>query len=244
MRNLILFLVALVCVTAHAQFKPTPYDTNNDATARAFVASQIGAQVAGSNYLNAQQVGAQIGGSNYTTSAQIAGSNFLNAAQVGTQIGGSNYWTIASTNLFTGTNGLVGTTTNNPIQAGLVGEYTNKVIGFGSRVSLTSNVTATVTSFVLTPGDWDVEGLVTFTDIGSTIISSPNAGISPQVAVISAAGDSVFSGVLVGVGADSLTIPRTRVYTPTNCTVFLLANLTFTGGTPGAYGTMSARRVR
>lgn len=56
MKNIILFLVSLVCVTAHAQFKPTPYDTNNDATARAFVASQIGAQVAGSNYVSLPNV--------------------------------------------------------------------------------------------------------------------------------------------------------------------------------------------
>lgn len=117
MKYLISVLACLVAFAASAQFKPTPYDTNNDATARAFVTSQIGSQVAGSNYLNAQQVGSQvagsnylnaqqvgsqIGGSNYTTSSQIAGSNYLNAAAAGSQIAGSNYSSKAdATNIVT-----------------------------------------------------------------------------------------------------------------------------------------------
>lgn len=104
MKIIISFFIALLVCTAHAQFKPTPYDTNTDATAQAFVASQIGAQVGGSNYTTGAQIAgsnyttsAQIAGSNYTTSTQIAGSNFQNSAQVtasvGAQVGGSNYLT-------------------------------------------------------------------------------------------------------------------------------------------------------
>jgi hypothetical protein len=91
MKKLISILFCVVAFSAAAQFKPTPYDTNSDAVARAFVAGQIGAQVgpSGSNFLNAAGVGTQIGGSNYLT-----------AATAGTQIGGSNYIAYATATIY------------------------------------------------------------------------------------------------------------------------------------------------
>lgn len=51
MKNLLIVLCAITCSSAMAQFKPTAYDTNTDAVAQAFVRSQIGSQVAQSNFL-------------------------------------------------------------------------------------------------------------------------------------------------------------------------------------------------
>jgi len=89
MKTLVLSIIITVVlgIDAAAAIFPTPYDTNTDAVARGFVTSQIGGQVAGSNYTTS----AQIAGSNYTTSAQIAGSNYTTSAQ----IAGSNYTTSA-----------------------------------------------------------------------------------------------------------------------------------------------------
>lgn len=142
---------------------------------------------------------------------------------------------------FTATNGVYGLT--NEALPGVVGEYTNRVVNFGGRVFLSSNVVASVTSFTLTPGDWDVEAQATFTTSGSVVIQE-TANISAQTAALAGTGIQIFGSYTNGVGADTLTIPRFRLLTATNCPVFLTVNLQFINGAPAAYGNMSARRMR
>ena len=63
-----------------------------------------------------------------------------------------------STGVVTLANGLAGVTTNSNAAAGIVGEYISSSIASGSAVSLTTGVSANVTSISLTAGDWEVYG--------------------------------------------------------------------------------------
>src|SRR3989304_2866533 len=76
------------------------------------------------------------------------------------------------------TTGIVGTTTNNNVQAGSVGEYVESIVLFASATALTTNTAKTVTSISLTAGDWDVIGNVAFTGGTTTNVTAFRNGIS------------------------------------------------------------------
>jgi hypothetical protein len=148
--------------------------------------------------------------------------------------------------------GVPGTTTNNNATAGDVGEFQVSTVATPG-VSLSNNVTANVTSFSLTAGDWQLTAQVDFalTGVTSTVFQS---------------GFSLTTGVLPtqpggsGLGADPLLISAsnfvtitathgqvlktTRLSIAAPTTVFLVTRLTFSVGTATAFGTLSARRMR
>lgn len=149
---------------------------------------------------------------------------------------------------FTSTAEIIGTDTNNNADAGSVGELISSTVPSGSAVAVT-NVTATdITSIVLTPGDWDVWGLVQtlpagttttqqiigWTDTSSaTLPSPPNEGAYAQLRISTGGGDT--QGVGVG----------TRRYSvASNTTIYLSTLLTFSVSTMSAYGYLAARRRR
>ncbi|MGF6309478.1 hypothetical protein ABIB82_003924 [Bradyrhizobium sp. i1.8.4] len=70
------------------------------------------------------------------------------------------------------------TNTNNNASAGNVGEFISSNVASGSAVALTTGTAADVTSISLTAGDWDVEGMVTFTTTATSSISTVSAYIS------------------------------------------------------------------
>lgn len=144
------------------------------------------------------------------------------------------------------TNGIVGTTTNNNANAGAVGEILN---GTSTGGVLTSNVAANATSVILTAGDWDVEGLVSFVAAGSTVVSGVNSGISTS----SSAFQSITAGLLnifgfsaaLGTGTTAvIPAPETRISLSATTTVYLVAQATFTVSTMTCNGFIRARRVR
>lgn len=150
-------------------------------------------------------------------------------------------------------NGVVGVTTNSNAAAGLVGEFITATVAVGAAVGLTTATPANVGSISLTPGDWDVNGVVGFNLTGAT-------------ATLFQSGPSLTTAVLPtqpggsGLGTDALASDPSTLVTATGVftiggnyvrislaattTIFLVASATFSAGTAAAFGTIRARRVR
>lgn len=140
---------------------------------------------------------------------------------------------------------VLGTTTNNSASAGYVGQIVSAIVAVGAPVSLTTATGADVTSISLTAGDWDVEGNVNFSLTGATATAF-SAGISLTTATIPTDGSEVASGVVTTAitGINGIALPRKRVSVSGTTTVYLSCKSTFTLGTIGVYGSITARRVR
>lgn len=143
------------------------------------------------------------------------------------------------------TAGIIGTTTNNNVNAGSVGEYIFSLVPVGTPVSLTSTVAANVTSISLTSGDWDVEGICNFTN-GAATLTATACGFNSTSATIPTDGSEAYSGVVTTVLStlNSATPPRKRFSLAGTTTIFLVARTTFSAGTSAAFGTINARRPR
>lgn len=135
----------------------------------------------------------------------------------------------------------VGTTTNST-SAGTIGEQIRSAIASPGS-TLTSPNALNVTSISLTPGLWDVNGIVNFTGITTGTIET--ASISTTSATIGTQGDNAVSlNQANTTNADvSLVIPAYRISLAATTTVYLVAQATFSGGTGKAYGRISGTRV-
>lgn len=180
-------------------------------------------------------------------STPLAGTEVLPIVQSGATV------KVAVTNLTAGRDisvlGIVGTTTNNNATAGSVGEYVSSTVGPGSLIALTSPTAANITSISLTAGDWDVAGIVGFGGISGTSVvafvganaSESSGGISPSIGIqVLMNGSTQISTVADMTAA----LPVYRYSFAITTTMFLVARANYTSGSIGAYGTISARRVR
>lgn len=149
-----------------------------------------------------------------------------------------------------------GTPTNDNAIPGDIGEYAQSTIPLGSAVALTTATPANVTSIVLTPGDWDLDGQINFSPAASTSVTQYNASASGTTATLATqpgagnfAPDSTYTinqAAQVPVAGFSAATMTVRVSVPIGAsqTVFLVAQATFTVSTLSAFGTIRARRVR
>lgn len=143
---------------------------------------------------------------------------------------------------------LVGTTTNDNAPTGRIGEYISSSV---DSVSITTtNSGEDITSISLTPGDWDVTGMVTLDRNTATWSSF-------ELFILSVSGNS-FTGNDFGINYllqawassattpvdASITIANTRVSISTTTTIYLKVRALFSAGNPLAFGGISARRVR
>ncbi len=132
--------------------------------------------------------------------------------------------------------------------AGNVGEFVvSNIANPGS--SITSGVTANITSISLTAGDWDVRCAIGVTGAGTTTVGSIQGGPSLTSATFDSTNGrnasnwynnaTVFANV-------SVTIPTmvSRFSLSSTTTVFLVVNASFGVSTATAYGNINARRVR
>jgi hypothetical protein len=128
---------------------------------------------------------------------------------------------------------------------GTVGEYVSSLVAIGSPQSLSNGTAANVTSISLTAGDWDVEGNVNFTETTSTV-TARTAGISSTSATLPTDGSEAYCGVQSTVTSEtnSIPLPRKRISIASTTTVYLVAKATFSAGTCGGFGAITARRVR
>lgn len=175
-----------------------------------------------------------------TTSAQLAG--------VMSDETGSGALVFGTTPTITNPN-IVGTNTNDNAAAGSVGEFVSSTVLVGSAVSLTSGVTANVTSISLTAGDWDVEGNVAFASGGSTITNYEIGAISTTSATLPTApygggGFTLSTPNYAGGGSNIIPTGRMRLSLASTTTVYLVTNASFGTSTLAAYGFIGARRVR
>lgn len=140
-------------------------------------------------------------------------------------------------------NAIKGTTTNNNAAAGYVGEFTSSTVAQGSAVNFALSGTGyNITSLSLGAGDWDLEGIggfvpgvgVSVTQIGVGI-STTSGAQGPLATVVNSPGNS---------NPCAYPVTRTRISLASTTTVYLAAVGYFSGGTLGAYGYLSARRVR
>ena len=140
------------------------------------------------------------------------------------------------------------TTTNDDAPAGAIGEYIESSVAIGSAVALTTNVEANIASITLTPGDWDVDGVVGFVPAATTSITH----LSGSSSLVSATGGGLgteaattFPAIVPGAAQEWFsTIPTRRVSIAVNTVVYLTAHTLFTVSTLGGYGVLRARRVR
>lgn len=143
------------------------------------------------------------------------------------------------------TGGIVGTTTNNDASAGSVGEAVSSLVAVGSPISLTTATGANITSISLTAGDWDVSGNVNFSASTATVTGT-SGGITATSATVPTDGSEVYSGVQVTLlsETDSVTIPAKRFSLSGTTTIYLVGKSTFSAGTVGGFGSITARRRR
>lgn len=139
------------------------------------------------------------------------------------------------------------TTTNDNAAAGKMGEYVESLIVSGSAVSLTTDTTANVTSISLTAGDWDVRGVIHFAPGASTTVSDYHLSLSAVSATEDTTVDRhMHRSTNLGPAAHemSLEVSAVRFSLASTTTVYLVAESTFAASTMGAYGALTARRVR
>lgn len=167
--------------------------------------------------------------------------NFNTTLQLGnTSIGLGNV-----SNTFTPNSvaGIVGTTTNDSVNAGGVGEYVSSTVLGGSAIHPSSGANADITSIDLTAGDWDVGGVV------AAVSDTTMTNVQGWTNTTSATKPSIpLGGFLdIQINITNLTVSSpigtTRVSIAGNTTVYLSTAVTGTG-TLSAYGTIWARRRR
>lgn len=144
---------------------------------------------------------------------------------------------------------IVGYQDGSSASAGNVGEVISSAVAVGSAVALTTATPANVTSISLTPGDWDVTGNVNLTAASATTAAGAlqAGGISITSATLPTDGSEVQElSVALTTTSFKTSIPVSRKVINVNAvtTVYLVAEATFTAGTIGAYGVLTARRVR
>jgi hypothetical protein len=141
---------------------------------------------------------------------------------------------------------IVGTTTNTAASAGYVGEVISSTIATGAATSLTSATAKNVTSISLTAGDWDVWGQITTKPSSTQTIV--NFGISTTTNTLptpsaTTGGLTQMSASFTSAGAISLPIAQSQILLSATTTVYLVAQVTFSG-TNSAFGFIAARRRR
>jgi hypothetical protein len=148
-----------------------------------------------------------------------------------------------TTNGSINTAGINGVTNGSNALAGTVGEY---MTATGTAVSLTNATATNITSITLTPGDWDVRGVITFNPAGSTVLTVQAVGLNSTSSTLGGTGTYTnLPGITESAGnGASLPAPTQRFNVTSSTTIYLIGFGTFSGSTCTATGTISARRIR
>ena len=188
-----------------------------------------------------------------TSTLEISGSLTVPAATLSTQAVQLGQLQNASLSLTPSqTTGIVGTTTNNNANAGAVGEYISATTTTGNAVTLTTNTQTNVISgggsqgtLVLTAGDWDVSGYVSF-NCGASNVYTGNL-LTASISSTSASGTGDGASVLPATGVTCspiFALPTKRFSLTGSTTIYLVAIAGFSAGSVTVFGTLRARRVR
>jgi hypothetical protein len=140
----------------------------------------------------------------------------------------------------------VGTGTNDDAPATYIGEYISTSVTSGNANSSTgSGQYFDICAMNLSPGDWDVSGIIVFT--GGTQ-QGGSGGITTTAGNFSTGAimGTNFLWILPGNATvdNGTSIPDVRASIASITTYYLKANITYSAGTAKAYGRLSARRRR
>jgi len=161
--------------------------------------------------------------------------------------------TIAGNKVFSGsvtpssTLGIVGTATNDSVNAGGVGEHAFTNVAAGSAIGLVSNTPLNVASVILSAGDWDVYGNILFIPAATTNLTLLQGSTGTVSVTHDAISQFIFpapSGMVTGATASGFAVPAQRLSIASSTTVYLVATAKFTVSTMAVYGRVWARRAR
>lgn len=140
---------------------------------------------------------------------------------------------------------VIGTATNDNAASGYLGEYLESIVS-SSTACPTSGNYADATSLVLTPGDWDLSGIIIYRPSGATLNAK-------ELGITTTSGNSG-SGLVYGnnhITNDNaatsdlaITIPLVRASISTQTTYYLKMRTTYASGSPLYVCSLKARRVR
>lgn len=141
------------------------------------------------------------------------------------------------------TGGLIGTTVADNASAGNVGEVISSIITSGSATSL-SNITATsLTHVVLTAGDWDVWGNLTFIFTGANgLVAAGLNTVNNTLPDGSLYAD--IDGTFASATTQGIVAPYQRFNVNTNTNVYIVGYASFASGACTFCGNIFARRRR
>lgn len=138
-----------------------------------------------------------------------------------------------------------GVTDGSNAGAGVVGQYFEALLPEASQVSPSNGVPISVLSLSLPAGDWLVEGRATAAITGAMAGNEVVSGLNTSVA-IPTDGTEIYGGMQVFSatnGFQTMTGSK-RFSLASTATVHLVGRISFSAGTPGLFGCMSARRMR
>ena len=187
---------------------------------------------------------------------QVWGVAFLACTATGTQnifrfsndLGQTTPATIYSCNLVANVNGAaIGVMDNSSAPAGYIGEYSSNT---ATGVSVSTNVSKDITSISLTPGDWDVWGVVLVVPAGGTTTVYAAGWTNNASATFPSLPDPSVNGWVgsfAGGGVEGYwnVNPSPKRYSlSATTTIYLSTYMQFSGSTMAADGVLMARRVR
>jgi hypothetical protein len=127
---------------------------------------------------------------------------------------------------------------------GIIGEIISANLPVASKITLTTGVAADIVSISLSPGDWDIDGVVYF---DATIKAEMLWSWANTVSVTMPSQDQgsvIFDQNTANGQNTSMTLPTWRLNSSTPQTVYLTCRGDFISGTLSACGGIRARRVR
>jgi hypothetical protein len=141
-----------------------------------------------------------------------------------------------------------GVTDGSDASPGTVGEI---ITGTSTGNTAASNLTQTgttvaVMSITLTPGDWDLTGVLGIASVGTTMSYVLQGGASVNAGALDGLGSSITLAVnLAQQSVDMITaLPVVRYSLTVATTIYLVVLLVSSINTLSAYGTLRARRIR
>jgi hypothetical protein len=142
-------------------------------------------------------------------------------------------------NTFMAKAGVTGGYDANP---GEVGEY---AASSGSSTSLVTATAKTIHSLTITAGDWDIEGVATYTKAATTVVTYTQQGISMTNNTLGGTGTFTATATAISdVIPSAFTTPIVRLNLTSNTTIYLVSRAGFTTSTLTTTGFIRARRVR
>ena len=175
--------------------------------------------------------------------APLDGPTFTGNPAAPTQPAGNNTTRIATTEFVTTAISSTknGITDASSAAAGKVGEVLTAVTG--TPVSLTSAAAANAISLTLTPGDWEINGMVRFNPSAAALSQISGSWNTTSGTFAGFPDNTQIQGITNGATCQ-VPMPHRRYNVSTNTTVYLVALAAFASGTCTVQGYIEARRIR